>query len=259
MNHLFRYLKIYLISIILILFFSFCSEEQVNNPQDNTPQPNYFPDNIGTKYTYEVVNDSAGVIDNGTRTSIYTGDTTVSNVDYTIQSDDLTVGISDIMTKSFFRKTNVGVFFFADTTGFTDFIPDSLVQFLTTHLESQALLFPLLPGSFWAVYRITVSSQQVNFDPLRVSGTFEGIETLTLNLNSGDTDVEATKVKYTFTLQQNPQQLPQNFIAYAWLAEDIGIVKFEGKELLINLLAGNIDFSDTTTATTHSLIDFEIK
>ncbi len=259
MKYFFRCCTKILLITLLILLLSYCSDEQVNNPQDDTPPPNYFPGNIGTNYTYEVVNDSAGVVSNGTRISIYTGDTTVSNVDYTIQSDDLTVDTSTIMAKSFFRKTTVGVFYFADTTGFTDFIPDSLVQFLNTPLESQALLFPLLPGSFWTVYRITVTSQQVNFDPLRVGGAFEGIETLTINLNSGDTDVEATKVKYNFTLQQNPQQLPQNFIAHAWFAEDIGIVKFEGKELLINLLVGNIDFSDTITTTTHSLVDFEIK
>ena len=57
---------------------------------------------------------------------------------------------------------------------------------------------------------MTVSSQQANFDPLRVGGAFAGIETLTLHLLSGETDVEATKVKYTFTLQENPQQLPQD-------------------------------------------------
>ncbi|UCH64667.1 MAG: hypothetical protein JSW63_08550 [Ignavibacterium sp.] len=258
MKQIFKYWNTVLLSTILVFLMCCCSNE-VNNPPDDTPPQNFFPSNIGTNYTYKVVNDSASVFDNGTRISIYTGDTTVSNVDYTIQSDDLTVGTSTIIAKSFFRKTNVGVFYFADTTGFTDFIPDTLVQFLSTPLESQALLFPLLPGSFWTVYRITISSQQVNFDPLRVGGAFEGIETLTLNLYSGDTDVEATKVKYTFTLQQNPQQLPQNFIAYAWLTEDIGMVKFEGKALLINLLVGNIDFSDTTTTTTHSLVDFEIK
>jgi hypothetical protein len=259
MKHLFRYWKIFLFSATLIILLSYCSNEDVNSPQDDTPQKNYFPSNNGTNYTYTVINDSAGILQNGSRLSIYSGDTIVSNVDYTIQSDDLTVDTSTIKATSFFRKTTTGVFYFADTTGFTEFIPDSLVQFLITPLESQAFLFPLTQGSFWQVYRLTVTNQQVNFDPLRVIGTFAGIEILTLQLLSGDTDVEATKVKYTFTLQENPQQLPQNFIAYTWLAEDIGIVKFEGKALLINLLVGNIDFSDTTTTTTHNLVDFEIK
>jgi hypothetical protein len=258
-GHAHMYWKLFILSGLMFFTLSFCSNESVNNPLDDTPAKNYFPSNIGTNYTYEVVNDSAGVFHNGSRFSIYTGDTTVSNVDYTIQSDDLTVDTSTIIATSFYRKTSTGVFYFADTTGFTEFIPDSLVQFLMTPLESQALLFPLSEGSFWTVYRVTISSQQVNFDPLRVIGTFAGKESLTLNLLSGTTDVEATKVKYTFTLQQNPQQLPQNIIAYAWFANDIGIVKFEGKALLINLLVGNIDFSDTTTTTTHSLVDFEIR
>jgi len=258
MNHSFRFWNIILISALLVLSLSYCSNE-VNSPPNITPQKNFFPSNIGTNYTYTVVNDSAGAVYNGSRFTLYTGDTTLDGVDYRIQSDDLTVDTSTIKATSYFRKTTGGVFYFADTTGFTEFIPDSLVQFLSTPLESQALLYPLAPGSFWAVYRITITSQQVNFDPLRVGGAFAGTETLTLNLLSGDIEVETTKVKYTFTLQQNPQQLPQNFIAYTWLAEDIGFVKFEGKALLINLLVGNIDFSDTTTTTTHNLVEFEIK
>jgi hypothetical protein len=259
MNHLFKYWKIVLVSAILILSLSYCSDDAVNSPADDTPPQNFFPSNIGTNYTYEVVNDSAGEVQSGSRYSIYTGDTTVSNVEYTIQSEELTVDTLTIKATSFFRISSTGVFYFADTTGFYELVPDSLAALLNTPLESQALLFPLTEGSFWQVYRITISDQQVNFDALRVTGTFSGMEALTLQLLSGDINVEATRVKYTFTLQQNPQQPPQNFIAYAWFADDIGIVKLEGKALLINLLAGGVDFSDTTTTTTHNLVDFEIK
>ena len=258
LKHLFRHWKTILLSILIILLLSYCSNEEINDPPDDPP-PNFFPSNIGTNYTYTVVNDSFGVVQSGSRFSIYSGDILISDIDYRIQSDDLTTDTSIIKATSFFRKTTTGVFYFADTTGFTDFVPDSLVPFLITPLESQALLFPLGQGSFWTVYRVTVTSQQANFDPLRVGGAFAGIETLTLHLLSGETDVEATKVKYTFTLQENPQQLPQDLTAYAWFAEDIGIVKLEGKALLISLLVGDIDFSDTITTTTHSLVEFEIK
>lgn len=255
----YRYLKVIFFGGLLILTLNNCSDEGINDQQDDTPPKNFFPSNNGTNYTYDVVQvDSAGVVQNGSRFSLYAGDTTISGIDYTIQLEDLTVDTSTVTGASYFRTTTSGVFYFADTTGFSEIVPDSLAPFLSTPSESRALLFPLAEGSFWPVFRVTVTNQQVSFSPLVVNGVFAGIETLTLHLLSGDTDVEATKVKYTFSLQQEPQQLAQVLDAYAWFAEDIGIVKLEGKAVLINLLVGGIDFSDTTTTITQNLIDFEI-
>jgi len=255
----FRYWKIILISGILVLTLIFCSNEQINNPSDDTPVANYFPSNIGNNYSYEVVQvDSSGGTQNGTRFSQYTGDTTINNIDYTTQLEDLSLDTSALKQSSFFRKTSTGVFYFADTTGFSEIVPDSLVDFLSTPSESRALLFPLAEGSFWPVFRVTVTNQQVSFSPLAVNGEFVREENITLHLVGGDIDVDAIKVKYTFTRQENPQQLPQQLNAYAWFAEDIGIVKLEGKAVLINLLVGGVDFSDTTSTITQSLIDYEI-
>jgi len=237
MRQFYRYLKIIFFTGILTLTFNVCSNEEINDPPDDNPPADYFPNSDGTNYTYDVVQvDSAGVVQNGLRFSLYFGDGT-----------------------SYFRKTSTGVFYFADTTGFSEIVPDSLAPFLSTPSESRALLFPLAEGSFWPVFRVTVTDQQVSFSPLVVNGVFAGTETLTLHLLSGDTDVDAIKVKYTFSLQEEPSQPPQVMNAYAWFAEDIGIVKLEGKAVLINLLVGGVDFSDTTTTITQSLIDFEIQ
>jgi len=259
MKHLFRHWKIFLFGGLFILTFNVCSNEEINDPADDTPPANYFPNSDGTNYTYDVLQvDSAGVVQNGSRFSLYSGDTTISNILYKTQFEDLTLDTTTAMQISYFRKTSTGVFYFADATDFSEIVPDSLAPFLSTPSESRALLFPLAEGSFWPVFRVTVSNQQASFIPLEVNGEFAGIETLTLHLLSGDTDVDAAKVKYTFSIREEPQQLPQVMNAYGWFAEDIGIVKLEGKAVLVNLLVGVIDFSDTTTTITQNLIDFEI-
>ena len=259
MRQLFKYSKIIFITGLLTLIFNVCSNEEINDPANDAPPKNFFPNGDGTNYTYDVVQvDSAGVVQNGSRFSLYAGDTTISGIDYTIQLEDLTMDTSTVTGASYFRTTTSGVFYFADTTGFSEIVPDSLAPFISTPLESRALLFPLTQGSFWFVFLVSVTNQQISFDPLKVNGAFAGIETLTLHLLSGDTDVDAIKVKYTFSLQEEPQQLAQVLDAYAWFVEDIGIVKLEGKAVLINLLVGGIDFSDTTTTITQNLIDFEI-
>ncbi|MEJ2196681.1 MAG: class I SAM-dependent methyltransferase [Ignavibacteriaceae bacterium] len=43
--------------------------------------------------------------------------------------------------KALNRKTSSGVFYFADTTGFSEIVPDSLVDFLSPPSDSRALLF----------------------------------------------------------------------------------------------------------------------
>ena len=258
-SHFFRYWKIIFLSGILIPSLLYCSKEEINGPTDGTPPRNYFPSNIGNNYSYEVVQiDSTGSSRNGSRFSQYTGDTTINNINYTTQSEDFLLDTTALIQSSFFRKTSTGVFYLADTTGFSEIVPDSLVDFLSIPLESRALLFPLAAGSVWPVFRVTVTNQQVSFSPLTVNGEYVEEEIITLYLLSGETDVDAIKVKYTFSLQEDPQQVPQLLNAFAWFAADIGIVKLEGNAVLINLLIGGVDFSDTSSTITQSLIDYEI-
>jgi len=254
-----RYWKLVFLSGLLVPSLFYCSKEEINGPSHGTPPANYFPSNIGNNYSYEVVEiDSVGGVRTGSRISQYTGDTTINNINYTTQLENISLDTAALIQSSFFRKTSTGVFYFADTTGFSQIVPDSLVDFLSIPTESRALLFPLANGSFWPVFRVTVTNQQVSFSPLVVNGQYIGVETITLHLLSGDKDVDATKVKYTFSRQEDPQQLPQLLNAYAWFAEDIGIVKLEGKAILIDFLVGGVDFSDTSSTITQSLIYYEI-
>jgi len=248
--------------IINLLIFNYCSDEKSTNPPDNnSPPANFFPNGDGTNYTYDVEQvDSIGNIQSGLRYTLYDGVSTIESTQYQNQFDSLMIETINITGITNFRKTGTGVFYFVDTTGISDIVPDSLLSVISLPSESRLVLFPLEEGSFWPVYSITISNQNINFSPLVINGVFAEKEIITINLISGDIETEATRVEYTFSIITDISQPPQKLTANAWFVDDIGIVKLEGRSILINIITGGgLEISDTTSTVTQSLIDFEIK
>lgn len=248
--------------IINLLIFNYCSDDESTNPPDNSSSPvNFFPNGDGTNYTYDVEQvDSIGNILSGLRYTLYDGVSTIESTPYQNQFDSLIIETINITGITNFRKTKTGAFYFVDTTGISDIVPDSLLSVISLPSESRLVLFPLEEGSFWPVYRITISNQNFNFSPVVVNGAFAEKEIITINLISEDIETEATRVEYTFSIQRDPTQVLQRLTANAWFVDDIGIVKLEGRSILINLITGGgLEILDTTSTVTQSLIDFEIK
>jgi len=254
--------KYILLLIVILLVFNYCSDEKSTNPPDNNPPPaNYFPSGDGTNYTYNVEQiDSIGNMQSGLRYTLYDGVSTIENTQYQNQFDSLLIETINVTGTTNFRKTGTGVFYFVDTTGISDIVPDSLLSAISLLSESRVLLFPLEEGSFWPVYSVTISNQNINFSPLVVNGVFAEKENITINLISGDIEAEATRVEYTFSIITDINLPPQRLTANAWFVDEIGIVKLEGRSILINLITGGgLEILDTTSTVTQSLIDFEIK
>ncbi|MCZ6702149.1 MAG: hypothetical protein O6940_03810 [Ignavibacteria bacterium] len=254
--------KYILLLIVNLLAFNYCSDEESTNPPDNNSPPvNFFPSGDGTNYTYDVEQvDSIGNMQSGLRYTLYDGVSTIESTQYQNQFDSLILETINITGTANFRKTGTGVFYFVDTTGISDIVPDSLFSVISLPSESRLLLFPLEEGSFWPVYSITISNQNINFSPLVINGVFAEKEKITINLINGDIEAEATRVEYTFSIITDLTQPPQRLTANAWFVDDIGIVKLEGRSILINLITGGgLEISDTTSIVTQSLIDFEIK
>lgn len=248
--------------IITLLAFNYCSDDESTNPPgNNSPPANFFPNGDGTNYTYDVEQvDSIGNIQRGLRYTLYDGVSTIENTQYQNQFDSLIIETIRTTGTTNFRKTGTGVFYFVDTTGISEIVPDSLLSLISLPSESRVVLFPLEAGSFWPVYSVTISNQNINFSPLVVNGVFAEKEKITINLISGDIETEATRVEYTFSIITDISQPPQKLTANAWFVDNIGIVKLEGRSILINLITGGgLEISDTTSTVTQSLIDFEIK
>jgi hypothetical protein len=211
----------------------------------------------GTSYKYSVERtDSNGNQSNGSRSTLLSGSTTIAGVPYQIQIDTVNIAGETSTGLSYFRKTDSGVFFFLDTTGLGSSIADTLLQYLTIDPEIRLLYIPISDNSSWTAFRINLNYGIINFNPIEVSVAYDGKE----NLSVGSSDVQAVKLKFTLKYQTNPLSTPQNFIAYGWLAKDIGFVKWDGNGTIIGAFTGSgVDFADTNSTVVMNLMEFDIK
>jgi hypothetical protein len=159
-----------------------------------------------------------------------------------------------------FRKTETAIFYAIDTSQISLLIPDTLRQFVTLRDEMQLLFYPLTSGSTWSLYRITAQVQPgIEVKILDIIASFVSTEQIQFNLTSGTINVYAQKVKYTVEFYSEIGVAPETYTAYMWYAENIGLVKFEGNQFLIDLGGGGIGFEPSPNILTQKLIEYEIK
>ncbi|HZW38392.1 MAG TPA: hypothetical protein VFF33_03745 [Ignavibacteriaceae bacterium] len=258
--------KILYIIFSMFIIFVGCKKEDAN-PIENSEGNDYFPNNNGNRYVYTIIKiDSTGAQTEGTRTTWYEGTANFNGNNYQNEHDSIVITNQQPVTNiTHFRKTSTGVYYFVDTTGLYQSIPDSLLNYVTISNEIQPFAFPLDDGKKWTVFRLDLNYGPLTLTLIDVQGTFEGKENVTLNLDSGQKTVEAAKVKYELTLKAvnplNPLlQITSKYNTYAWLAPGIGVVKWEGNATLPNAISGSgVDFSDSTTTITTTLKSYTIK
>lgn len=250
------------ITIFAVIFFYSCSNEV---PVNGIPQeePEYFPNGDGTNYLYNVEEiDSIGVVQSGIRYILYDGTTNIDSIQYQNQIDSIDFDSNSSSGISYFWKTETGVFYYVDTTNFSMLIPDSLRDRTTIPTESRFLLLPLAEGNSWPVYRINIDDPQTGFGfaPLDINAFYSSRENITVNLTSGARNVSAIKVKFDMEVRQEIGQQPQRYSAFAWFVDKIGLVKSEGNNLLLDaLLAGEVNFVDSTRTIIQELREYEIR
>src|SRR3989339_1447026 len=216
--------KIILLSLAAALSFGYlgCKKSESEGPTSPGTIENYFPNSEGTNYKYSYSRtDSSGQV-NGTRTTYYKGSITIKGTSYKVQIDSLVISSSPQVDSSYFRTTSAGTYFFIDTTGFAASITDPslipLIPYVTIDNELLAYSVPLQAGKSWPVFKINLTSP-LFVTVVDVSALAVGKETVTLNLQSGQTNKEAMKIKFTLTLHLNPlSPLVQTYTAFVWLA-----------------------------------------
>jgi hypothetical protein len=255
-----RNLILFVLLMGVVYFINACKESNTTETEEGSivADASYYPVGEGTSYKYSVERtDSNGNQSNGSRSTLLSGSTTIAGVPYQIQIDTVNIAGETSTGLSYFRKTDSGVFFFLDTTGLGSSIADTLLQYLTIDPEIRLLYIPISDNSSWTAFRINLSYQGIiNFNPIEVSVAYDGKE----NLSVGSSDVQAVKLKFTLKYQTNPLSTPQNFIAYGWLAKDIGFVKWDGNGTIIGAFTGSgVDFADTNSTVVMNLMEFDIK
>jgi hypothetical protein len=159
-----------------------------------------------------------------------------------------------------FRKSEIGVFYFIDTSGFAAALPDTLRNRMTVTSEMQTLLLLLAEGSFWQVFKVTIAVQPgITYAPYRITANYVKEEIVLLHLVGGDLNVTAKKIKYDLEFRLDPEEPSQKFTAFSWVADKIGIIKMEGNAIVINtILNGEVSLDDSSKTVTQGLIDYNI-
>lgn len=257
-------MKNFLISIIFpavfVILLNGCSKESATTePPPPAKTGDFFPMADGFYFIYNVTGvDTLGNNYLGIRKTIFSDSTTIGGTVYFNQYDSLTVEGNTTANLSFVRETDAGVYYFLDTTGLFVSLPDTGIT-IEFDPELIVLSLPLTEGRFWDVFKMIVDYPPFgifNFAVVDVSASYEKMEGLTLNLSTGQVDVSAVKVKFSFIFNNFLTQ--STYTAYAWFVEDIGIVKWEGNTTVVNALSGaGIDFADTSGTVTQTLLDYK--
>lgn len=255
------HLKIFLLTLISLVILTGCEDETPNEPPA-LDYPDYYPSGIGSTFKYSITEkDSAGnLIQSGTRNILFSGSYNLNGINYTTQDDSLDFGSQSSVATYLFRKTETAVFYAVDTSQIALLIPDTLKQYVTLRDEMQLLFYPLTAGSGWSLYRITAEVQPgIEVKILDIVASFVGIEQLAVNLVSQTIVVPSRKVKYTLELFTEIGSPPQRYSAFMWYAANIGLVKYEGNQFVVNIGGGGITFEPSSNILTQELIEYNIE
>jgi hypothetical protein len=253
--------KIIFLALLSLVILIGCEEDTPNEPPAKD-FPDYYPSGIGSTFKYSVTEkDSVGnLLQSGTRNILFSGSYNLNGIDYTTQEDSLDFGSQSSVSTYLVRKSETGVFYAVDTSQISLLIPDSLKQFVTLRTEMQLLFYPLTTGSSWSLYRITAEVQPgIEVKILDIVANFEGIEYIQLNIDSINVVVPSRRVKYTLELYTEIGSEPQKYSSYMWYVANIGLVKYEGNQFMVNIGGGGITFEPSPNILSQELIEYVIK
>lgn len=238
MKNYFKFVLTFLF-VSIVAFYS-CSDNSQEPPPPETTTKDYFPNNNGSEYLYELeIVDSSSNIINGERRVSYNGTQQISNSAYQILIDRYDYSLYSITDSAYFNKSSLTLNYNADNSQAMMLVPDSLRSLVQSDKEACMLQFPLVSGKIWSVYKFGVNYGFFVFNIINVSAQVEKFENITLNLNNVPVTVEAIKLKYQMAIAMDPYSAPIYYYADAWMIENIGLVKLEGNSEAINFMIGN--------------------
>lgn len=220
-----------------VIFFS-CKDNSTS-PADNGNSKNYFPNSQGSNFVYDFeITDSLNNTVIVERNSTYNGSKTINSKSYQILIDHFTFPSYSITDSSYFRKLDTGVMFFADFSDAMTLVPDSLRSLVQADEEAKLLSFPLGVNQNWQAYKLGINFGAVVFNVIVVSARPEAIENISLTVNNAPFNKEALRIKYTMSVAVDMTSAPLTYTAYAWMVDEVGLVKLEGDTEAINFMVG---------------------
>jgi len=244
-------MKKYILLVISILFSFVACKESTTEPPIEQINDKYYVIKDGTSFIYSLsITDTNNVTFSGFRYLDINDSTVLEGTKYKIQIDSFETFIPfDTLTTSvvsYIRESNGGVFTFADTTGFTGFLPDSLRQFLTVDKESRLLFYPLSLDQEFPVFTLSLSAFIIGINVIDIDAKVESAENIMMIVNNTSTDFITYKIKYTFVIRTSSSD-EIIYTAYGWVVKDLGFVKWEGDSEVFNFLFNENIFPPYTT------------
>jgi hypothetical protein len=254
--------KIFYLLLFTGIFLIGCKDDGVRPPDGS--QSDYFPAKEGSYYTYDVADAEEQNQHLGERTVTFSGSQSFQGRVYNQQIDSLIFSDMIRTSPSYFRKTAGGVYYFIDTTGLHEYVPQGFTANVSIDNEMLAVVFPLEGSIEWIAYRLEFKSNALTIPVLEVKAVNQGKENVAIPLTSGAVTREAVKVRYIFKVTipnpSNPFDLREReFSGYMWYVDGIGAVKWQGSSLVINSFgSGSINYSDTLSTVVQNLTYYKI-
>lgn len=241
--------KLLLLLFAITLLLSAC-KESTTETEPEIINDQYYKIKNGASLVYNLsITDSTNFTVTGNRFMSFNDSTIIGGTTYNIQVDSFeTILPFDTLTATaitYIRKTNIGVYSFADTTGFTGFLPDSLRQYLSADIDSRLLFYPLSVGQNFPVYTLSLSSFIIGISVIDVDAVVESAEILNVIINNSPATLNTFKIKYNFVIRTSSTD-EIIYSAYGWVVKDLGFVKWDGDAEVINFLFNENIFPPTT-------------
>ncbi len=226
----------FLVIILITVIFQSCKDSIVE-PQLLYPSDNFFPNTNGSQYSYSVqVSDSLGIILAGSRSQYFSSYILLEGTTYQTEKDTFTLDRSSEINESYFRKSDSGVFYYADASGLSFTVPDSLKEYLNVDKEYRILFTPLSINQTWPVYRVEFNYKGFGFYVINSFASVISEDTLSLDLNLINQKHLSLKIKFNLELRLSPTSKPISYEAFGWTVNNIGFVKWAGDSELFNFI-----------------------
>jgi hypothetical protein len=245
---------------LLIIVLVYGCKESTIQPPDNTGNSDFYPASIGNYYFYNVsLYDSSGLIQSGIRKTYFVGDTIIVPTAYQIKVDTFQLS-SQLINHSYFRKTSTGIFNYVDidTNGFSSIVPDTLQGAISFDLEYRLLYQPLSLNQIWDVYKITINLLFTQFELFSLDAAVISKDSLTLSFQNSNVTKEVYKIEYKAKLVTDTTSSTTTYKVFAWIADGVGVIKWEGDSELINFFAGGNIYLPNTYVT-EELFSYKIR
>ncbi|HRN24992.1 MAG TPA: hypothetical protein PL018_00110 [Ignavibacteriaceae bacterium] len=237
--------------LIAALFLITACKESTTEPPVETMNDQYYKIQNGASLIYNLeIKDSTGFTVTGNRFTSFNDSTIIEGTTYYIQNDSFQTFLPfDTLTHSsslYVRKSNTGVFSYADTTGFTGFIPDTLRQYLSVDKESRLLFYPLAVNQTFPVYTLTLSVLIVGINVIDIDAVVESQEIINTTINNLPEQFNTFKIKYSFVVRTSSTGPETLYEAYGWVVKELGFVKWDGDAEVFNFLLNENIFPPET-------------